>query len=300
MFKGLMEQIKFTSEQELIQAKQALEAAQVAEGSARSSLMILGYGKERGRRRWTRSSQGEEVAHYTIDAPFAGTIIAKDVVIDERVGPDTKLFDLTDLSTVWVQADVYEKDLSGWWPDLQGPDDPLRTDAYPGRTFEAEVFYAGDIVDPGDPHRAADGRGRQPRSDCSSPGSSGDRAAGGHGPIRRPGADVGHPRRPGRDLRLRPARRARNSSAGRDGRPSRTERVVEIVAGLAGGEPVVVGGTFALKAEMKAGAGRGRTSTLRGARPWSTRHSSGKAVVAQHDHRVLAHNRFLSCCPPPS
>ena len=93
-----MEQIAFTSEQQRIRADQALEQARVAEGSARSALMILGYDREEVER-MDPLSEGEEVAHYTIDAPFAGTITAKDVVLDERVGPDTKLFELTDLST---------------------------------------------------------------------------------------------------------------------------------------------------------------------------------------------------------
>lgn len=145
-FKGLMEQIEFTSEQELIRAKQALEQAQVAEGSARSALMILGYDEEKVAA-MDPLGEGEAVAHYTLEAPFAGTITEKDVVIEERVGPSTKLFDLADLSSVWVQADIYEKDLS-LLAGLQGRTIRFRTDSYPDRTFEAEVFYSGDIVDP--------------------------------------------------------------------------------------------------------------------------------------------------------
>ncbi|WP_152054356.1 efflux RND transporter periplasmic adaptor subunit [Tautonia marina] len=145
-FKALMEQIAFTSEQHLLQARQALEQAQVAEGSARSALMILGY-DEGQVASMDPLGEGEDVAHYTIDAPFAGTITQKDVVIDERVGPQIKLFDLADLSTVWVQADIYEKDLS-LLAGLLGRTTRFRTEAYPDRIFEAEVFYAGDLVDP--------------------------------------------------------------------------------------------------------------------------------------------------------
>ena len=145
-FRGLMEQIAFSSEQERIRAEQALEQARVSEGSARSALMILGYEQD-DVEQMDPLNEGEEVAHYTIAAPFAGTITAKDVVLDERVGPDTKLFDLTDLSGVWLQADIYEKDLP-LLSSLRGQTIGFRTDAYPSRTFESQVFYSGDLVDP--------------------------------------------------------------------------------------------------------------------------------------------------------
>ncbi len=100
-YNALMEQIKFSSEQELLQAEQTLEQAKVAEGASRSALYILGYSEEEVAG-MDPLGEGEEVAHYAINAPFDGTILAKDVVVEERVGPQTRLFDLADLSLVWV------------------------------------------------------------------------------------------------------------------------------------------------------------------------------------------------------
>ncbi len=111
-FNALKEQAKFTTEQESIQAQQAMEQALVAEGTSRSALYILGY-RESQVTDMDPLSEGEEVAHFDISAPFDGTILAKDIVVEERVGPQTKLFDLADLATVWVRADIYEKDLAG-------------------------------------------------------------------------------------------------------------------------------------------------------------------------------------------
>ncbi|QDV34084.1 efflux RND transporter periplasmic adaptor subunit [Tautonia plasticadhaerens] len=145
-YKAVMEQAAFTSEQHRLQSQQALEQARVAEGSARSALMILGY-DEAEVDAMDPLGEGEEVAHATVTAPFSGTITEKDVVIEERVGPQKKLFDLADLSTVWVRADIYEKDLP-LLAGLQGRTIRFRTESYPDRDFEAEVFYTGDLVDP--------------------------------------------------------------------------------------------------------------------------------------------------------
>lgn len=255
-FKGLMEQIKFTSEQELIRAKQALEQAQVAEGSARSSLMILGYSQGEVAA-MDPLSEGEEVAHYTIDAPFAGTITEKDVVIDERVGPTTKLFDVTDLASVWIQADIYAKDL-GLVAGLQGQTIRFRTDAYPGRTFEAEVFYTGDIVDPqtrtvrvmaevDNPDRLL-----KPGQFATIELTAGTET----GVLQVPDSAILEDR----DETYVFVHKGGEEFERRDVTVGRRvpERVAEIAAGLAPGEPVVVGGAFALKSALQGeGLGEG-------------------------------------------
>jgi cobalt-zinc-cadmium efflux system membrane fusion protein len=88
---------------------------------------------------------GERISHYTIRAPFAGTIISKDVTQLEYVRPDSQILSIADLSTVWVTADIYERHL----PQLQelaGKEIQLRSSSWPDRTFTATVFYTGDIV----------------------------------------------------------------------------------------------------------------------------------------------------------
>lgn len=249
-FNALMEQAKFTIEQELIQAKQALEAAQVAEGTSRSALYILGYGEEEVAE-LDPLGQGEEVAHYAIAAPFDGTIIAKDVVRDERVGPDTKLFDLTDLSTVWVQADIYEQDLP-YLKELGGGTIRFRAGSYPDRLFEAKVFYTGDVVDP-------ETRTVRMMAVADNPER-----------ILKPGlfVEVELPigtteevvQVPKSAIQADEGRTfvfvqqgaeefaRRDVTVGREG-----AQAVEITEGLQGGEPIAVRGTFALMAEMKRG-----------------------------------------------
>lgn len=89
--------------------------------------------------------QGEALSHYSIYAPFDGTIISKDVVLLERVGPDTQILSIADLSSVWVSVDIYEEHLP-LLQEVQNRTVQLTSNAWPGKTFEASVFYSGDVV----------------------------------------------------------------------------------------------------------------------------------------------------------
>lgn len=246
---ALKEQARFTTRQELIQAEQALEQAQVAEEASRAALFILGYGAAQVDKMDTRN-EGEAVAHYDITAPFDGTIIAKDVALRERVGPNAtaSLFDLADLSTVWVQADIFEKDL----PSLKTLSEEtirFRASSYPDRRFEAKVFYTGEVVDP---------KTRTVRLTASVENTE---------RLLKPGmfVDIELPVGEARDV-LQVAESAVQSDEGRTfvfvhrggaqfvrrgvtvGR--RGEKEVEVTAGLKEGERVAVRGAFALKSEL--------------------------------------------------
>lgn len=84
-------------------------------------------------------------SHNTIRAPFAGVVTKYDVAPGELVDPSKELLTLTDLSHVWVLADVYEKDIQ----KLQtGRTVTLTVDAYPGRTFSGQLTYISDVIDP--------------------------------------------------------------------------------------------------------------------------------------------------------
>lgn len=85
-----------------------------------------------------------EASHSTIVAPFAGVITHYNAVPGEPVGPDDQLLTIADLSVVWVQADIYEKDIAAV---LEGTRVSVAVDAYPGRTFAGIVTYVSDILD---------------------------------------------------------------------------------------------------------------------------------------------------------
>lgn len=109
-----------------------------------TNLKILGF-RDEDLVQIEPGKRGEELAHYPVTAPFHGTVITKDVVLLERVGPEEPILTIADLSTVWVTADIYETHL----PLLSRLSDQVvrvRCDAWPDQQFEARIFYTGDVV----------------------------------------------------------------------------------------------------------------------------------------------------------
>ena len=84
-------------------------------------------------------------SHNTLRAPFAGIITKYDVAAGEVVEPERELFTIIDLATVWIQADVYEKDLGKVRSDV---DVAIKADAYPDRLFTGRLTYVSDVIDP--------------------------------------------------------------------------------------------------------------------------------------------------------
>ena len=68
-----------------------------------------------------------------------------DVASGEVVEPDKELFTVADMSTVWVLADVYEKDLTKI--ARQGAVS-IKVDAYPDRVFRGQITHVSDVIDP--------------------------------------------------------------------------------------------------------------------------------------------------------
>lgn len=100
---------KVTSEQEYLNARQALAEARIAKNSAEQQLHALGY--KESDLRTLASSEHASFTHYTITAPFAGTVIQKHITFGEHVGAEADVFTIADLSTVWVNINIYQKDL---------------------------------------------------------------------------------------------------------------------------------------------------------------------------------------------
>ena len=91
------------------------------------------------------SAPGGRPAGTPIQAPIDGIVVKIDVVPGETVDVDRELFTIADLSTVWVQADVLEKDL----PLIRvGLDAVVGVAGYPDRRFAGRVSYVADMLDP--------------------------------------------------------------------------------------------------------------------------------------------------------
>ena len=60
----------------------------------------------------SHSTSGQQLGVYSLRAPFAGTVIAKHITLGEMLSNDAAVFTVADLTTVWVDLSVYQKDLA--------------------------------------------------------------------------------------------------------------------------------------------------------------------------------------------
>lgn len=82
--------------------------------------------------------------HMTIYAQFGGTVLEKLFLPGTYIMPGDKIFGLSDLSVVWMYADIYEKDLAGIQP---GQSVTVTSGAYPGETFTGQVTFINPVMD---------------------------------------------------------------------------------------------------------------------------------------------------------
>jgi len=80
----------------------------------------------------------------TVNSPRTGVVIEKNAFKGMNVEPGMNLFVIADLSRVWVQADIYEQDMSYI---RQGQTATLVMDALPGESFKGTVNFIGPVID---------------------------------------------------------------------------------------------------------------------------------------------------------
>jgi Cu(I)/Ag(I) efflux system membrane fusion protein len=81
----------------------------------------------------------------TLAAPVGGVVVEKRVLQGARVEPGENLYLIADVSTVWVEARVFEADLA----ELRvGQPATIAVEAYPGETFAGTVGFIYPYLDP--------------------------------------------------------------------------------------------------------------------------------------------------------
>lgn len=131
---------KISSEQEFLEARQAMSEAQIALRSSRQKLLALGFNQQY----ITSLPEQPEHAlvHYEITAPISGTVIEKHINQGESLTGDADAFAVADLRTVWVDLSVFQKDMDlvfeGQSVDIVTTGGQLRT--------KGEIRYVRPIV----------------------------------------------------------------------------------------------------------------------------------------------------------
>lgn len=91
-----------------------------------------------------RAAASHDLPQTILRAPFGGVVIQSEVAEGEAVDTEQEMFTIADISTVWVQGDVYEKDIS---LIRHGQRVALSVNAYPGQTFAGRISYLSDVLD---------------------------------------------------------------------------------------------------------------------------------------------------------
>ncbi len=123
------------SERELNEAKQNLAKAKAAKNKIESILSING-GQH-------TTSNGT----YVLTSPIDGYIVEKKVNTGNFIRTDMGdyLFTISDLKNVWINANVFEDDIS---KVKEGYDVEVYTLAYPDKTFKGKIDKLSEVLDP--------------------------------------------------------------------------------------------------------------------------------------------------------
>ncbi len=234
-----LEQQGISSRKELLDAAAKLRRQEAALQSARERLRVLGAGHGDG-------------GQYALTSPFAGVVVAREASLGEMASPADQIFTVANLSRLWIELDIYERDLSRV---TIGQTVAVSTAAYPSRVFPGRIVYVGDVLDP--QKRTVRARVEIPNDDRAlKPGmfASALIQVGGTGTpvVVVPQAAVQELE--GRQVVFVPGDRPGEFAARtvEVGEQADNGRVV-IIAGLEAGDSIVTSGAFALRSELAEG-----------------------------------------------
>ena len=101
---------KVSSEQDYLDASNGLAEARIELRAAEQKLHALGFDEDEVGR--IAEEPDTEFTRYRISAPFSGEVIDRHLTIGETISAGTPVFTVADLSTVWIDLSVYQKDLA--------------------------------------------------------------------------------------------------------------------------------------------------------------------------------------------
>ena len=80
---------------------------------------------------------------YSVSAPISGTVVKVSKAMGEQVAPGEQIVEIINLDTVWVEAPIFERDLSF----LSTQAKPVfTTSAYPGVEFSGKILDIGAVI----------------------------------------------------------------------------------------------------------------------------------------------------------
>jgi cobalt-zinc-cadmium efflux system membrane fusion protein len=123
-------------------AATSIAGSRVALSSARRHLLILGL---KDSDIDALESKPGLAAVFSLTSPISGIVVERNATIGATVGSDANLFKIIDISSVWIDANVFEKDLERV---RHGQEVKVTVPAFPGLTFSGRVILVSSVVDP--------------------------------------------------------------------------------------------------------------------------------------------------------
>ena len=130
--KGLYDE-QVIAQKDYLRSRAEMEKARATLTAANDKLRMMGLGED--------APSGSTLP---VTAPFGGSIIEKSAVLGELAQPDKSLFTVADLSTVWIEANLYEKDLARI---RTGAAAQVSVSAYPDARFTGRLAHISAVVD---------------------------------------------------------------------------------------------------------------------------------------------------------
>ncbi|WP_454728057.1 MULTISPECIES: efflux RND transporter periplasmic adaptor subunit [Cupriavidus] len=122
---------KISAEQDYLQARTALQEAQIAVQNAQQKLTAIGA-----------TPASKRLNQFELRAPFDGMIVEKHLALGEAVKEDASIFTISDLSSVWAEFVVSAKDLSNV---RMGENVTISSTSFEGKA-EGTVSYVGSLL----------------------------------------------------------------------------------------------------------------------------------------------------------
>lgn len=124
-------------------AVNSVTSAKVALSNARRHLLILGLKDSTIDALAQKPTLASSV--FSLISPISGMVVERNATIGATVGSDASLFKIIDVSSVWVDANVFEKDLARV---KRGQPVRVTVPSFPESTFSGNVILVLSTVDP--------------------------------------------------------------------------------------------------------------------------------------------------------
>jgi len=122
--------------------EETIRGAESLVAASKNRLLLWGISEEQIKE---LEEKRKASTHTIIYAPIGGTVVHKNALEGKYVKQGENLYQIADLSHLWVLADIYEFEMSGI---NTGQDVEIFTAAFPGEVFAGKISFIDPYLDP--------------------------------------------------------------------------------------------------------------------------------------------------------